>query len=90
MLQMVTWVLTIPDQQVHLLILPQISAERRIAFWYACSLSFFSSFGQVSVCVSVKGWMSSSQKQIYSLNSDNAYVWEQGQDMTSLYQFTSL
>lgn len=29
--------------------------------------------------------MSSSQKQIYSLNSDNAYVWEQGQDMTSLY-----
>lgn len=41
MLQMVTWVLTIPHQQVHLLILPQISAERRIAFWYACSLSFF-------------------------------------------------
>ena len=28
--------------------------------------------------------MSLSQKQIYSVNSDNAHVWEQGEDMTSL------
>lgn len=28
--------------------------------------------------------MSLRQKQIYSVNSDNANVWEQGQDMTSL------
>lgn len=39
---------------------------------------------RVSLCVRVTVWMSSSQKQIYSVNSDNAYVWEQGKDMTSL------